>query len=53
MTSTPYHTKGMLHQSQDVYHYDEYGNEILRERYEDGDVYWRISFTWEPLETAQ
>lgn len=53
MTSTPYHTKGMLHQSQDVYHYDEYGNEILRERYEDGEVYWRISFTWEPLETAQ
>lgn len=53
MTSTPYNTKGMLHESHDVYHYDEYGNEILRERYEDGEVYWRISFTWERLETAQ
>ena len=37
----------------DVYTYDEYGNQIMRERYQDGEVYWRIRYVYEMLETAK
>lgn len=52
MISAPYHNNGILHETYDVYHYDDYGNEILQERFKDGEIYWRISYTWEPLKTA-
>ena len=34
----------------DVFTYDEYGNQIMQERYRDGEVYWRISYVYEQLE---
>ena len=33
-----------------VFTYDEYGNQIMQERYRDGEVYWRISNVYEQLE---
>ena len=37
----------------DVFTYDEHGNQIMQERYRDGEVYWRISYVYEMLETAK
>lgn len=52
MTKTRYNADGTMDKYSDVYTYDEYGNEILLERFEDGVVYWRIQNTYELLETA-
>lgn len=51
-TKTGYLADGTADYYFDVYTYDEYGNQILLERYEDGEVYWRIEYTYELPETA-
>ena len=52
MTRTCFYADGTVNRSSDVYTYDEYGNTIMRERLEDGEVYWRIEYTYELLETV-
>ena len=52
MTRTCYYGDGTVDNYSDVSTYDEYGNEILLEKLRDGEVYWRIRYTYEPLETA-
>lgn len=52
-TRTCYLSDGTVDNYSDVYTYDEYGNEILLERLRDGEVYWRIQYTYELLETAE
>lgn len=49
-TSILYHPDGTVDGVDDIYTYDEYGNEILHERIHDGEVYWRISYTYELLD---
>ena len=46
-TEMSYNADGTPRNHFDVYTYDEYGNEIMQERYQDGAVYWRISYVYE------
>ena len=50
-TRTCYLADGPVDNYFDVFTYDEHGNQIMQERYEDGEVYWRIQDTYELLET--
>lgn len=50
-TRTCYLADGTVDNYSDVYTYDEYGNEILLEKIRNGEVYWRIQYTYELLET--
>ena len=49
ITELHYDAAGALDNYYDVYTYDEYGNQLLRERYENGEVYWRIYQTYEQI----
>ena len=49
-TERHYNADGTPRNHFDVFTYDEYGNQILQERYRDGEVYWRISHVYELLE---
>ena len=49
---TCYRADGTVDTYSDTYTYDEHGNEIMLERFQDGEVYWRIQNTYELLETA-
>lgn len=51
-TRTCYDADGTADNHSDVYTYDEYGNEILLEKLRDGEVYWRIAYGYEMLDTA-
>lgn len=51
-TRTCYYADGTVDDHSDIFTYDEYGNEIMRERIQDGEVYWRIQNTYELLEAA-
>jgi len=53
MTHTSYNRDGTAKNYFDLFTYDEYGNQIMHERYQDGEVYWRISYVYEMLETAK
>ena len=48
-TRTRHYADGTVDEFSDVYTYDEYGNGILRERYRNGELDWRISQTFEPI----
>ena len=37
----------------DIQTFDEYGNEILREMYRDGEVYWRIRYDYKLIEAVK
>jgi hypothetical protein len=49
-TERIYNADGTPRNHFDVFTYDEYGNEIMQERYRDEEVYWRISYVYEQLE---
>ena len=49
-TEMSYNADGTPKDHYDVFTYDEYGNQILQERYQDGEVYWRINYVYEQLE---
>ena len=49
-TEMSYNADGTPRNHFDVFTYDEYGNQIMQERYRDGEVYWRISYVYEQLE---
>ena len=51
-TRTCHRADGTVDSYSDRYTYDEHGNEILLERFEDGELYWRIQNTYERLDTA-
>ena len=50
-TAISYEADGTL-QSKRVTTFDEYGNQILQERYQDGEVYWRTENIYELVETT-
>lgn len=52
-TSTLYRADGTVDGTRNIYTYDEYGNEILREMIRDGEVYWRIRYLYEPADQTQ
>ena len=52
-TEMNYNADGAPRNHFDVFTYDEYGNQIMQERYQDGEVYWRISYVYEQLKTAE
>lgn len=52
MTRTCYLSDGTVDNHSDVYQYDEYGNQILLEKYQDGEVYRRIEYTYEMRENT-
>jgi len=52
-TKMNYDADGTPRNHFDVFTYDEYGNQIMQERYQDGEVYWRISYAYEMLETVK
>lgn len=49
ITELHYDEKGIQTNRHDVFTYDESGNLLVQERYEDGEVYWRLSYTYEPI----
>lgn len=49
LTELHYNPDGTLTNHKDVFTYDEHGNQLMQERYKDGEVYWRISHTYEPI----
>ena len=52
-TKMNYDADGTPRNHFDIFTYDEYGNQIMQERYQDGEVYWRISYVYEQLKTAE
>ena len=52
-TEMSYNADGTPRNHFDVFTYDEYGNQIMQERYRDGEVYWRISYVYEMLEAGK
>lgn len=52
-TRTCYLADGTVDNYSDVHTFDEYGNEILLEKLRDGEVYWRIQYTYELPATAE
>ena len=52
-TEMNYNADGTPRNHFDVFTYDEYGNQIMQERYQDGEVYWRISYVYEQLKAAE
>lgn len=52
-TEMSYNADGSPRNHFDVFTYDKYGNQIMQERYQDGEVYWRIRYVYEMLETAK
>lgn len=52
-TKKNYNADGTPRNHFDVFTYDEYGNQIMQERYQDGEVYWRISYVYEQLKAAE
>ena len=52
-TEMSYNGDGTSRNHFDVFTYDEYGNQIMQERYQDGEVYWRISYVYEQLKAAE
>ena len=52
-TEMSYYADGTPRNHFDVFTYDEYGNQIMQERYQDGEVYWRISYVYEQLKAAE
>ena len=52
-TEMSYNADGTPANHFDVFTYDEYGNQIMQERYRDGEVYWRISYVYEMLEAGK
>ena len=52
-TEMSYHADGTPRNHFDVFTYDEYGNQIMQERYQDGEVYWRITYVYEMLEPVK
>jgi len=49
ITELHYDEKGIQTNRHDVFTYDEYGNLLIQERYENGEVYWRLSQTYKPI----
>lgn len=49
-TERIYNADGTPRNHFDVFTYDEYGNQIMQERYRDGEVYWRIIDVYTQLE---
>ena len=49
-TEMSYSADGIPRNHFNVFTYDEFGNQIMQERYQDGAVYWRISDVYEQLE---
>lgn len=47
ITELHYDAMGYPTGNHDVFTYDEYGNQLLRERYENGEISWRITQTYE------
>ena len=52
-TEMSYSADGTPRNHFDVFTYDEYGNQIMQERYQEGEVYWRISYVYEQLQAAE
>ena len=52
-TEMSYYADGTPRNHFDVFTYDEYRNQIMQERYQDGEVYWRISYVYEQLKAAE
>ena len=51
-TRKDYSADGTLQSDFDVLTFDEYGNEIMHERYSDGELYWKTYHIYEQLLTA-
>lgn len=51
-TEMSYNADGTARNHFNVFTYDEYGNQIMQERYQDGEVYWRIRDVYERLEVS-
>ena len=49
VTKTSHYTDDRPYEHHTVSTYDEYGNELLHERYRDGELYWRITQEFEPI----
>lgn len=49
VTNTNHSVDERPFQTHTVTTYDEYGNQLLHERYRDGQLYWRITQTFEPV----
>lgn len=52
-TKNTYNADGIMDTDYDIHTFDEYGNEILREMYRDGEVYWRIRYDYELIEAVR
>ena len=52
-TEMSYNADGTPRNHFDVFTYDEHGNQIMQERYQDGAVYWRISNVYEKLNAKE
>lgn len=52
-TKSNYDADGIPENYEDIFTYDEYGNELTQERVRDGEVYLRISKTYEPVAQEQ
>ena len=46
ITELHYDEKGIQTSRYDILTYDEYGNLLMQERYEDGEIYWRLTLTY-------
>jgi len=49
VTKTSHYTEDRPYEHHTVSTYDEYGNELLHERYRDGELYWRITQEFERI----
>jgi len=49
---TCYFADGTADNYSDKYTYDEHGNEIMLEKFRDGEIYWRIEYSYEMLEAT-
>ena len=52
-TKNTYSADGIMDTDYDIHTFDEYGNEILREMYRDGEVYWRIRYDYKLIEAVK
>lgn len=52
-TRITYDAEGNPSNQTDIFTYDEYGNKLMQERCRDGQVYWRISSTYERIEPTE
>lgn len=53
VTRRTYDANGNPNSHTDIFTYDEYGNKLMQERCRDGQVYWRISSTYELIEPTE